>query len=1067
MYTSERSIISGVTRLLLCAVSLLVLNGCGERAEEAEAESHEEASSGYQGEAISYNSQVRPILSDRCYACHGPDAANQKSPFRLDSLEASRMNLAREGEAPRHGIVPGDPDASLVIQRIVSKDPSEQMPPPEAKKKRITEEELAILRQWIAEGANYEKHWAFVAPVKAEPPAVKDEAWVRNPIDRFILAKLESRNIKPSPEADRETLIRRVYMDLLGLPPEPGDIDEFLADTSDTAYEAMVKRVLASPHFGERAAIDWLDASRYGDSNAIHVDMMRTSWPWRDWVIRAFNGNMPYDQFIIEQLAGDLLPDATTDQKVATSFNRNHGITNEGGAIPDEFLVEYAVDRISTVGSAMMGLTVACARCHDHKFDPITMDDFYSMMSFFNNINEKGLESQSEFDAYAYRPFVYVYTKEEEQDRARADKILNEVKRLKQLGNTERPVLPADEKAVAWDALTLTGAASDKNKLPEILLIKKEKDLGNNANNRVTQSEDTRKVHFRTDIGDDAALTLSFKAPSGPFNAIRIEASPSADKGRGQRYNLDLSDSVVSEIEVELHDGKASRPLEISGGYASLDAEGNQFAAAVDKNPATSWNLGVANRDHHLFLQLKEPVTAAGGEVRVRMRYVGTQPLYKFYNDLVFYAGNNPHGYDEPIALIPEKERADWHKDALLANQCRKAGLTELAAEDVGWAHGLDEQLKKTATRCMVMEERADIKPTYVLDRGLYDKPLKDRPRERVTPAVFPPMAEDAPKNRLGFAQWMVSDEQPLTARVAVNRFWQQIFVNGIVRTSEDFGLQGENPTHPELLDYLAVDFRENGWDVKRLYTMLLSSATYRQSSRVREDLEEVDPQNKLLARSPRYRFPAEVIRDNALAASGLLVDKVGGPSVKPYQPPGLWREKTMRPDMNTGTFKRDSGEDLYRRGMYTFWKQASPPPQMELFDAPSREACVMKRRITTTPLQALVLMNDETWLEFSRELATRLFHEVNGTWDEQLSERLVRGLRLATGRKPSDEELQRWVQFTRDNLDMFAEKPGDAEGFLKYGEKPRDESIPVTELAALTYSMSAVFNLDETLTRD
>ncbi len=1018
-------------------------------------------------EPISYNSQVRPILSDRCYACHGPDAANQKSPFRLDSAEASRQNLAKAGEPPRHGIVPGKPDESLVLQRILHEDPSMRMPPPEAKKKKITDEEIAILRQWILQGANYEKHWAFVAPVKPPLPAVRDEAWIRNDIDRFILAKLELRNIAPAPAADRETLVRRVYMDLTGLPPTPEEIDRFLADESPTAYEEMVDRALASPHYGERTAMDWLDAARYGDTNAIHVDMMRTSWPWRDWVIEAFNRNLPYDEFIIEQLAGDLLPNATVDQKVATSFNRNHGITNEGGVIAEEFMVEYAVDRVSTVGTAMMGLTMACARCHDHKFDPVTMDDFYSMMSFFNNINEKGLESQSEFDAYAYRPFIYVYTAEEEKEKTRADQILNEINRLKQLGEKERPVPPADEKAVAWEALTLARAESDKNKQPPVLSIKTQRELRGNANKKITQIQDSKKIHFRSDIGTDAALTLSFKAPTRPFNSIRIEATPSVNKGRGERYGLDVSDSVLREIEVEWHDGKTSRPLEISGGYASLDVQGQRFAAAIDKNPATSWNLGVPHLDHHLFLQLKEPVTPTGGELRVRLRYVGTQPIYKFYNDLVFYAGNNPHGYAEPIALIPQKQRADWHQDALLVNQCRQAGLTELTAETLGWARGVDARLQKTATRCMVMEERADVKPTYVLDRGLYDQPLKDRPRDRVTPAVFPPMAADAPKNRLGFAQWLVSDEHPLTARVAVNRFWQQIFVHGIVRTSEDFGLQGDNPTHPALLDYLAVDFRENGWDVKRLMKLMLTSATYRQSSRHRDDLQEIDPENKLLARAPRYRFPAEVIRDNALAASGLLVETIGGPSVKPYQPPGLWREKTMRPDTNTGVFKRDTGDKLYRRGMYTFWKQASPPPQMELFDAPSREACVMKRRITTTPLQALVLMNDETWLEFSRELATRLFRELAGGWEEQLPARLERGLRLATGRQPTDEELQRWISFTNDNLELFAEKPEEAKGFLAYGEKPRDESIPETELAALTFSMSAVFNLDETVTRD
>lgn len=1016
---------------------------------------------------VSFNEHIRPILSDNCFACHGPDVDNQESPFRLDSEEASRMDLSNEGEAPRYGIVPGDPENSELLQRILHTDPSQQMPPPESKKKEITAKEIAFLRQWILDGAKYEEHWAFVPLSKPASPTVKNQDWVRNELDHFILAQLEARNIAPSPEASPETLVRRVYIDLTGLPPSPEDVDAFLLDKTDTAYESMVDRALASPHYGERMAIDWLDAARYGDSNAIHVDMMRTSWPWRDWVINAFNRNMPYSQFIVEQLAGDLLPNATVDQKVATAFNRNHGITNEGGVIPDEFLVEYAVDRVSTMGSAMMGLTLGCARCHDHKFDPVTMNEFYSLMSFFNNIPEKGLESQSEFDAYAYRPFTYVYTEEEKISKARADEIMGEVNGLKAKKGKEVRSAAGDENAVNWEALTLSKAESNKKKLPAVLSVKTQKSLRGNARNKVVQIQDSKKIHFRTDVGSDATLALHFKGPAAPFNAIRIEATPSLSKGGGEKYGLKLSDIQISEISVEVRSKKTKRDMKLTGGYAALDSTGEGFKQTLDQDPSTSWNLGIPIFEHHFFVQLQEPVTSAVDEVVVRLRFAGGQPVYKFVNDFVFHAGNNPHGYENPVALIPEKERANWHKDAERLQAFNRAGATTLQMSEFVWARGHQAYLNKTATRCMVMEENKNIKPTYVLNRGLYDQPLKDRPRERITPAALPPMPEDAPKNRLGLAQWLVSDEHPLTARFAVNRFWQQLFRHGIVKTSDDFGLQSESPSHPLLLDYLAVDFRENDWNVKRLMKQMVMSATYRQSSRHREALKEFDPDNRLLALAPRYRFPAELIRDNALAASGLLNEQIGGPSVKPYQPDGLWREKTMRPDMNTGIFKRDSGDDLYRRGMYTFWKQAAPPPQMELFDAPSREACVMKRRITTTPLQALLLMNDETYLEIARELATRVFGEVEGDWADALAPRLERGLRLTTGRIPTEDELERWVTFTHGTVAQFAEKPEDAKKFLTQGERPIDASLPEVELAALTFSMSAMLNLDETITRD
>ena len=1017
-------------------------------------------------ETVSFNQHIRPILSDSCFACHGPDVDNQLSPFRLDTEEASRTNLAKEGDPPRYGIVPGKPEESLLIERVTHEDVAIRMPPVSGNKKAITAEQAALLRKWIADGAKYEKHWAFVAPEKPAVPTVANASWAQNDVDRFVLAKLETMQIAPSPEADKETLIRRVSMDLTGLPPSPAEIDAFVTDESDVAYEALVDRVMQSAHYGERMAIDWLDSARYADTNAVHVDLERSSWPWRDWVIRAFNENMPYDQFITEQIAGDLLPDATVEQKIATAFNRNHGINNEGGTIPEEFLVEYAVDRVSTMGSAMMGLTLACARCHDHKFDPITQDDFFSLFSFFNNIPEKGLESQNEFQALAYKPFIYVYTDEQKKTKETLDGILAEFDSLKRKKGPDVPKLPGDEKAVAWEALTLKKVHSDKAKMATIVKVKTQKGLKSNIRDTTVLIEDTKRIHFRQGVGKDAALDFTFKAPATPFNVIRVEALIAAGRP-GRNEQIRDPETILSGVEVSLVTGKKTQRLEVVTGLSTLGASGESIVAALDDDKASVWNWGAGAMDHHFFLVLKEPVTAVKGELVVRLHYRGEQIRAKFYNDFIFYAGNNQHGYAAPIALIPAKQRLGWHKDALLINGWNAKRQTKLRFRDVAQARSQDGTLKKTATRCMVMEEKKDITPTYVLDRGAYDAPLEERPRERETPSVFPPMPEDAPKNRLGLAQWLVSKENPLTSRVAVNRFWQQIFEHGIVKTSEDFGLQSELPSHPGLLDYLAVDFQENGWDVKRLMKMMVMSATYRQSSQLRPDLQELDPDNRLLAQASRYRFPAEVIRDNALAASGLLNDTIGGPSVRPYQPAGLWREKTMRASASTGTYVRDEGDKLYRRGMYTFWKQAVPPPQMELFDAPSRENCTIKRRTTITPLQALMLMNDETYLELSRELATRLFKEVEGAWEDQLSKRIETGLRLTTGRKPSTEELGTWIQFSEENLKRFSESPENAKSFLSYGEKPRDESLPELELAALTYTMSAVFNLDETITRD
>ena len=1039
------------------------------------------------GEKISFSSQVRPILSNSCFACHGPDSHNQTSPFRLDTEEHSRANLAKAGEPPRYGVVPGKPEESLLLQRVITKDPHEAMPPPYAKKPALTEEQIATLTEWIRQGAEYEPHWAFVAPVKPPVPEVKDKAWPRTPIDNFILAKLESKGIKPSPEPDKETLVRRVHMDLLGLPPTPEEIDAYLADTSDKAYENMVDRALASPHYGERMAIDWLDLARYGDSNALHHEMMRTSWPWRDWVINAFNKNMPYDQFLTEQLAGDLLPNATLEQKLATSFNRNHGINNEIGSIPEEWLTHYAIDRVGTYGTAVMGMTVACAQCHDHKFDPISQNDFFSLMAYFNSINEVGIEMQDTSRARAYPPFIQVPTELQKQAMAAADKSLAALQPLRADNSPEAIKVPDESKGIDW-AILGPVRATRPSQPEKSLIIPTDKNADAvkgliAVNLHMPEHKDrfyaeNNMIHPVFPVTPGEEMTLEFALPETPMNTVRVDSvNPFSYLWN---YQVESVDSVLKldfatirqalpDITLELEQGGKREPLLVTAIRSTFQGLTPELAAAQAADPANSWKLGVSGIDSTVLFQLAAPVTPAkGARLIVKLKFQGSEATYgcALSNSLRVATANNPHGIDDWLALFKNKDRLSWMNDTWLAAKANAAGKSPVTGLDLARAHYLKNHFDHCSTRVMVMQERATPVPTFVLERGVYDKPLKNRPRERITPVAFPPLPKDAPKNRLGLAQWSVAPENPLTARVQVNRLWQQLFRNGIVKTSEDFGLQSSLPTHPELLDYLAVDFRENKWDMKRSMKNMVMSATYRQSSKHREDLKEIDPENKLLARAPRYRFPAELIRDNALAASGLLNEQIGGPGVKPYQPE-IWKEKAMNTVSNYGVYTRHTGENLFRRGLYTFWKQSVPPAQLEIFDAPSREFCITRRALTNSPTQAFVLMNDETYIEFSRKLAERLFKDINGPWQEKLDERLRRGFRLATGRNPKDREIQSWISFSNENLARFNADPANAEKFLSYGETPREKSVPPTELAALSFTMSAILNLDETITRD
>lgn len=1039
---------------------------------------------------VDFNFHIKPILSDRCFVCHGPDKAQVQADLQLHDPALAFNNLAQDGEPNRFALVPEDLEASQVYKRVTSENDNYRMPPPGSNKKALSEYEQALIKQWIQEGAAYKQHWAFIPPAKAALPSVENQDWARNAIDVYILARLEAKGLEPSSEADRETLIRRLHFDLTGLPPTPEEIDAFISASEPDAYEQLVDRLLANAHYGERLAMEWLDVARYADTHAIHVDMRRTSWPWRDWVIKAFNDNKPFDEFVVEQLAGDLLPDATLEQKLATSFNRHHGISNEGGAIDEELRIEYAADRVATVGTAFMGLTMNCARCHDHKYDPVSMDDYYSMMSFFNSVDqEKGLEVQNEYTAFAYRPYVEVWRPTERKEFDENEDLLKEIKAKSEWDEAFATTFKANEsvKPLKWLALLAKGEApppSEGDKKDE-KAPKKNKVWDIRVGNRQSVFERIRDPNSTRDF----AFVLGLPARPDPVNLLRIEI-PKLHTLDDLRMAYAFVPAYLRSLKIELgHKSKSPEGKDethwsqkiVAWSWAPQwdDQRVEGYKQAVDNDPNTIWEVTPSNRPYSLFLLLDEAIPKSEATEQLRITLSFRKGGTHMPQTADVFAAACPEGPAQiqalapfsPLALIPADQLSDWQKRSLVLDWRQAQGEADAGIHQ-SWWRARDRQfiLQKTVVRTMVMKEMAEPRPTYVLKRGQYDQPDKERARGRAIPAVFGTLLEDASKDRLGLAQWLVQPDNPLVSRVTVNRYWQMLFGIGLVKSTEDFGAQGEVPSHAALLDYLALDFQESGWDVKRLIRRLVTSATYRQRSDSRADQQGVDPENRLLARYPRTRLQAEMIRDNALSASGLLVKTIGGPSVKPYQPAGLWRERAMRKDNATGTFLRDSGSKLYRRSMYTFWKQAAPPPQMATFDAPAREVCVVRRSRTNTPLQALVLQNDETYLEIARKLAERVMQENPGDWAPTLEKRLVRAFRRLTGRRPGAEEVQALAELSQANLDAFTGQPAQdpaKKTILQYGESKIDASLPPLELASLSFSMSAILNLDETITQD
>jgi hypothetical protein len=765
---------------VLCAIafSLVIYLSCGRAGNERVSKLPE---------TVSYNFHIRPILSDKCFACHGPDAKKREASLRLDVAESAYAPLKETKGA--FAIVPGKPEQSELYKRISSTDPHYMMPVPDSHLGALTPDQIALFKKWIEQGAKYERHWAFTKPTKSQVPEIRDDKWSKNEIDRFVLNVLNEKGMKPNEEADKERLLKRVSLDLAGLPPTLEMMDEFLADNSPNAYEKVVDKLLASPTYGEKMALHWLDVARYADSYGYQDDNIRTQWPWRDWLIHAFNTNMHYDQFLTWQLAGDMLPDATKEQVLATAFLRNHKYTEEGGVVPEEYRIEYIIDKVKTFGKGIMGVTIECAQCHDHKFDPFSQRDYYRLFAFFNTSKEQG-------------------------------------------------------------------------------------------------------------------------------------------------YEGDVSTSTPAK---------------------------------------TPW------------LKIKD------ADIKSVMNYINK---------------------------------------------------------------------KDTGTLTVsVMGELDTLRKTYILDRGVYDKPTI-QVKAAALPAIMPFDTVNLPRNRLGLAKWTTSRDNPLTARVFVNQVWQLFFGRGFVKSTGDFGMQGELPSNPELLDWLAVDFMEHDWDIKRLVKMIVMSATYRQSSKMTPLQAQTDPENIYLSRGPRMRIPAELVRDVVLASSGLLVKEIGGPSVKPYQPKGLWESSTSGRGV-LATYKQDHGDSLYRRGIYTFIKLTVPPPSMIIFDASNRDQCEVKRSQTNTPLQALVMMNDPAVWEASRVLAQHLLKENSAE-----ENKIEKAFRLIVCRKPTKKEIDILDDYYKNELQLFTSKSLDATKALAVGEYPLDKSEDRNALAALMKTISTIYNLEETITK-
>lgn len=1022
--------------------------------------------------APDYNRDIKPILAENCFSCHGFDEKSRKAKLRLDVAADARRE--RNGFAP---IKPGDVNGSEVWQRLISKDPDEVMPPPDAHR-TLTDAQRELVRSWIEAGANYAEHWAFVPPTQAAVPAITASAGAPHPIDAFVRARLAQEKLTPAGEADRAMLARRLSLDLTGLPPRTEEVAAFVADRSPTAYERLVDRLLANPHFGERLALDWLDAARYADTNGFSIDGGRHLWLWRDWVIQAFNDNKPYDRFLLEQIAGDLLPNRTEADLIASGFQRNNMVTHEGGTIPDENLVNYNADRVKTLGESVLGLTLGCAQCHDHKFDPITQRDYFRMFAYFNTLGDKGLDGNAGVNA---------------GPSLRAKTVLR---------TNEEPALQRDIAALEMrlarrdDAVLAAWEAREQRRLAE-----RGRELRVHPVKVVKISTPNRGAGFEVDgehrvkirgAGDLAAFDVLTELPDvgAPITGLRFtmhpvpeyalggwgsgpsvpaaaangkkKTPPPTQKGTFKLTAIAASAEAVPGDQVNLH--KLERFARVT---ASSWEEQNPAAGCLDPRNDSGWSPDLKTEGPvHLTATLVRPLDAkATPHLTVQLNFGAGRAMIAGSIEFAVITGVDD-GTDLPapvLAVLAKPSAARSSEEvALLWRECA-AHSPELERTRVDLANARERLAMLTEPQStMVMAIAEKPRDTFILNRGDYAQP-----GEKVgagTPAVLPPLPAHAPENRLGLAQWIVMRENPLPARVAVNRLWRLFFGTGLVATPADFGAQGEWPSHPELLDWLAVDFVASGWDVKRLVRLIVMSATYRQDSAATSAALERDPANRLLARGPRFRLPAELVRDQALAVSGLLVPRIGGPSVNPYTPGDLWREVSHygSSPATAQTFVQDHGEKLYRRSLYTYWKRTAPPPNMVAFDAPNREVCTVARGSTITPLQALVTLNDPQFVEAARAFAERIVAR-----PEPDAARLRWAFAECVARTPAEAEVTVLQAALRRERARYVRDEAAARAALAVGESPRDERIPVAEHAAWMQVASLMLNLSEAVTRN
>ncbi len=1034
---------------------------------------------------IDFNRDVKSILSENCFQCHGPDDAHRAAGLRLDQ----RDGAVKESESGAIAIVPGEADRSELLSRIKSNDADLHMPPADSGKK-LTAEEIEIIRRWINEGARYQGHWAFEkpsAPTIPIPDKTDDKAHtvrIENPIDNFVVARLQKEGLHQSAEADRATLIRRASLDLTGLPPTPAEVDAFVNDQSPDAYEKLLDRLFASPHYGERMTISWLDNARYADSNGYQTDSSREMWAWRDWVINAYNANMPFDQFTVEQLAGDMLANATRDQIIATGFNRNHRLNGEGGRIEQEWFVETVIDRVETTGLTWLGLTLNCCRCHDHKYDPISQREFYQLFAYFNSVEESGVLAPKSKRAENTPPLLTLLTDEFKTERDAIQQAIDIATQKRDQAKTQLPELLA-----AWEAQQ---KKSTDQKVWQLIEPKLVKSVG--GANLVRQDDGSWLATGPNPANDEYRIEIPLK--SNRFTGLLLEtipdpSLPAQSLGRGSNGNF-----VLTGVSAELQVDEASTATAIKLAKAEADYEQPNYTAALIQRdvlpvinryrPRPGWAIDGNDPAKKLTRRVFfAPSTAvdvpSNSTLVIRITHdsqFGDHNLGRFRISVsdadIDRVGLGDGSLPADILAILEtaaEARTTPQTDTLTkyfreqTDNPIRAAQTELTDAQAKLAN-FDANLPTT----MVMKETKP-RDAFILTRGEYDRPGEKV--ARAIPAFLPSLPEGAANDRLGLAQWIVSDSNPLTARVWVNREWERFFGTGLVKTSENFGSQAEFPSHSQLLDWLAVEFMRptvlpsvNGvpakaWDMKATQKLILMSATYRQATKSTTEVQQRDPANRLLARGPRFRLSAELIRDQTLAVSGLLVNTIGGPSVRPYMPEGVWDETSKYGDLRG--YKHDNGEGLYRRSMYTIWKRTAAPPSLLLFDASNREVCTIKRSRTNTPLQALALLNEVTFVEAAKAMAARMIREGGATPEE----RITFGFRLVTGRNPADDEIRVLLAGLTEDQAGFAADPDSAKALLSVGEQPAAKEIDTIELAAWMVTANVLLNLDEFVTRE